>query len=328
MRPEGKRRFARGSAVTTALASMRYRVFHPGLSPTPIGGGGPSIRAIADAVAREAAAAGPDEEVRMEVEGDRVRVGVSSCLLGAAVRYDGGHKRHAWITGPLSRCFELVPVCPEVAIGLGTPRPPIRLVRTGGEVRVRGVADPSRDLTCALRDYARSTAARLAGGISGYLFKSASPSCGMEGVEACDESGAPAGWGAGAYAGALRSAMPLLPCEEEGRLGDPGRRESFVERVFVFHRWQKLERSGLTPARLVEFHTAHESLVLAHDEAAGRRMGRLVARAGEPGLEALAAEYARELMGALERRATPSRFGQGTCTWIPACAGMTEGARE
>lgn len=243
----------------------------------------------------------------MEAEGDRIRVGISSCLLGAAVRYDGGHKRDPYITGTLSRCFEFVPVCPEVAIGLGTPRPPIRLVRSGGEVRVRGVADPGRDVTGALRDYARSTAARLAGDISGYLFKSASPSCGMARVEVCDERGRRAGRDAGAYTGALMRAMPLLPCEEEGRLGDPGRRESFIVRVYVFHRWQKLERSGLTPAKLVAFHTAHKLLVLAHSQAAYRRMGRLVARAGGPGLRKLASEYALELMGALARRATRGR---------------------
>ena len=159
----------------------------------------------------------------------------------------------------------------------------------------------------ALRDFARSTAARLGDGISGYIFKRASPSCGMERVKVHDAKGMPAGRSAGAYAGALMAAMPLLPCEEEGRLGDPGLRENFIERVFVFDRWRKLEGSGLTPAKLVAFHTAHKFLVLAHNQAAYRRMGRLVARAGEPGLDALAAEYARELMTALARRATRGR---------------------
>ena len=243
----------------------------------------------------------------MGFERRRIRVGISSCLLGATVRYDGGHKRDAWITGTLARHFEFVPVCPEVAIGLGTPRPPIRLVRSGGEVRVRGTADPSRDLTRPLRDFARATAKRLGDGISGYIFKRASPSCGMERVKVYDAKGMPAGRSPGAYAGAFMAAMPLLPCEEEGRLGDAGLRENFIERVFVFDRWRKLEGSGLTPAKLVAFHTAHKFLVLAHNQAAYRRMGRLVARAGEPGLDGLAAEYARELMAALARRATPGR---------------------
>ena len=243
----------------------------------------------------------------MGAEGHRIRVGISSCLLGAAVRYDGGHKRDACITGTLSRHFEFVPLCPEVAIGLGTPRPPIRLVRTDEGIGVRSEAEPSRDLTGSLRDFARETAARLGDGISGYIFKRASPSCGMERVKVYDAKGMPAGRSAGAYAGPLMAAMPLLPCEEEGRLGDPDLRENFIERVCVFDRWRKLQRSGLTPAGLVEFHTAHELLLLAHDQAAYRRMGRLVARAGEPGFEGLAAEYARELMTALERRACAVR---------------------
>ena len=243
----------------------------------------------------------------MEAEPARIRVGISSCLLGAAVRYDGGHKRDAYINGTLSRCFEFVPVCPEVAIGLGTPRPPIRLVRTDGGIRVRGRDDPSRDVTDELRGFARETAARLGDGISGYIFKRASPSCGMERVKVYDAKGMPAGRSAGAYAGALMAAMPLLPCEEEGRLGDPDLRENFIERVLVFDRWQRLVRAGLTPSGLVEFHTTHKFLVLAHNQAAYRRMGRLVARAGEPGLEALAAEYAQELMTALKRRATRGR---------------------
>ena len=249
------------------------------------------------------------DRMRREAESrrDRIRVGISSCLLGAAVRYDGGHKRDAYITGTLARWFEFVPLCPEVAIGLGTPRPPIRLVRAGGGVRVRGRADPALDVGDALRDYARSAAARLGDGISGYLFKRASPSCGMERVKVYDEKGMPAGRSAGAYAGALMAALPLLPCEEEGRLGDPDLRENFIERVFVFDRWQRLNRSGLTPAKLVAFHTSHKFLVLAHNQAAYRRMGRLVARAGEPGLETLAAGYARELMAALRRRATRGR---------------------
>ena len=251
--------------------------------------------------------AGPSPKREMGAERGRIRVGISSCLLGAAVRYDGGHKRDAYITGTLGRYFEFVPLCPEVAIGLGTPRPPIRLVRAEGDIRVRGRDDPSREVTDALRGFARSTAARLRGEISGYIFKRASPSCGMERVRVYGENGMPAGRGAGAYAGALMAAMPLLPCEEEGRLGDPGLRENFIERVFVFDCWQKLEKAGLTPARLVEFHTVHKSLVLAHNQAAYRRMGRLVARAGEPGLDRLAAEYARELMTALKRRATRGR---------------------
>lgn len=235
--------------------------------------------------------------------GERIRLGVSSCLLGATVRYDGGHKRDAYVTGTLSKYFELVPVCPEVAIGLGTPRPPLRLVRSGDGVRVRGVADPGCDVTDPLRDYGRAMAARL-DGISGYLFKRGSPSCGMERVKVHGGKGAPAGRSAGAYAAAFMAARPLLPCEEEGRLGDPGRRGNFFERVFVFRRWQALVRGGPGPAQLAAFHRDHECLVLSHDQGACRRLGRLVAGAGRREIGALASEYADELMRALARPAT------------------------
>ena len=234
---------------------------------------------------------------------ERIRLGVSTCLLGATVRYDGGHKRDAYVTGTLSKYFELVPVCPEVAIGLGTPRPPLRLVRSGDGVRVRGVADPGRDVTDPLRDYGRTMAARL-DGISGYLFKRGSPSCGMARVKVHGGKGAPAGRGAGAYAAAFMAVQPLLPCEEEGRLGDPGLRENFFERVFVFRRWQELVRGGPSPAKLAAFHRDHKYLVLSHNQSACRRLGRLVAGAGRQEIGALAGEYADELMRALARPAT------------------------
>ena len=191
----------------------------------------------------------------MDASRPRIRVGVSSCLLGAAVRYDGGHKRDAWIAGTLSRYFELVPVCPEVAIGLGTPRPPIRLVRTAAGIRVQRVGDPHCDVTGPLRDYARSMAERLAG-IGGYIFKQGSPSCGMAGVPVHGDEGTPAGWSAGAYACALMAAMPLLPCEEESRLGDPDARARFIERVLVFDRWRKGAEAGLTLSGGVAFRAA------------------------------------------------------------------------
>ena len=234
---------------------------------------------------------------------ERIGLGISSCLLGATVRYDGGHKRDAYVTGTLSKYFDLVPVCPEVAIGLGTPRPPLRLVRSGEEIRVRGVADPGRDVSDPLRDYGRAMAARL-DGISGYVFKRGSPSCGMERVKVYGGKGRPAGRGAGAYAVAFMAARPLLPCEEEGRLGDPGRRENFFERVFVFRRWQELVRGGLSPAKLIAFHGDHRFLVLSHSQSAGRRLGRLVAAAGRREIGALGGEYASELMRALRRPAT------------------------
>jgi len=243
-----------------------------------------------------------DRETAAPDQQHPIRVGISSCLLGEEVRYDGGHKRDAYVNGTLSRYFEFVPVCPEVAIGLGTPREPIRLVRVAGEVRVRGVRTPALDVTQPLREYGREMAGRLRD-IGGYIFKRGSPSCGMERVKIYAEKGMPSKAGAGAYAEAFMAEQPLLPCEEEGRLGDPALRENFISRVFVYHRWQRLLAEGLTPARLVDFHTDHKFLLLAHSEAAYRRVGRMVAEAGTQSLSELGGRYAAELMTALKRRA-------------------------
>lgn len=243
-----------------------------------------------------------DLEHDREGETPGIRVGISSCLMGAEVRFDGGHKRDAYVNGTLSEYFEFVPVCPEVAIGLGTPREPIRLVSVDGEVRVRGVRTPSLDVTGRLRDYGRKMAGEMRD-ISGYVFKRGSPSCGMERVKIYSEKGMPSKSGSGAYAEVFMAEQPLLPCEEEGRLGDPVLRENFIVRVFVYHRWQRLVAEGLTAARLVGFHTDHKFLLLAHNQSAYRRMGRLVAEAGKTPMTELGERYVAELMSALARRA-------------------------
>lgn len=232
----------------------------------------------------------------------RARVGISSCLLGAALRYDGGHKRDAYINEVLSHHFEFVPVCPEVAIGMGIPREPIRLVRQGNELRVQGVHDPALDVTEALRRLGRRMAEELKD-IAGYIFKRASPSCGMEGVTIFAREGRPVDRGSGMYAWAFMQGQPLLPVEEEGRLKDPALRENFLERVLTYSRWQDLLNDGLTLHGLAAFHSDHQSLILAHDQAAYRRLGELVARAGgKRPMAALADQYLTELMTALRRR--------------------------
>jgi len=232
-----------------------------------------------------------------------IRVATSSCLLGEEVRFDGGHKHNGYLTKTLARYFELIPFCPEVAIGLGVPRPPIRLMAKDGQVRVVGVADPSIDVTQDLVDYGRSVAARL-DGVSGYIFKRGSPSCGMERVKIYTDKGMPVDSGAGLYAQTIMHELPLLPTEEEGRLMDPVLRENFIERVFVYHRWQSLVRSEFTPAKLIDFHTNHKFSILAHDERTYRDLGQLVAEAGSTDLEPLAQRYAGLLMTAMKKRAT------------------------
>lgn len=238
----------------------------------------------------------------------RIRIGISACLLGQEVRYDGGHKRDSYILGTLGRYFGFVPLCPEVAIGLGVPRETIRLVRdASGELRAVGTRNPRLDVTERLADHGRQASAQLAG-ISGYLLKKDSPSCGMERVKVYEahKPGPARHAGRGIYAGEIMARLPLMPVEEEGRLGDPLLRECFLERVFVYHRWQGVQAQGFTAQKLVDFHTAHELLVMAHSHAGLRRLGRLVAEAGARPPDLLAADYARELMAILKR---PARRG-------------------
>jgi uncharacterized protein YbgA (DUF1722 family)/uncharacterized protein YbbK (DUF523 family) len=232
-----------------------------------------------------------------------IRVATSSCLLGEEVRFNGGHKHNGYLTKTLARHFELIPFCPEVAIGLGVPRPPIRLVTDDGQVRAVGVKDPSLDVSEDLIDYGRTVASQL-GDVSGYIFKRASPSCGMERVKIYSTKGMPVEAGAGLYAQSIMKELPLLPTEEEGRLMDPVLRENFIERVFVYHRWQSLCRPGLTPASLVDFHTNHKFSILAHDEATYRALGKLVADAGSADLREPEKRYGALLMMAMKKRAT------------------------
>ena len=237
-----------------------------------------------------------------------IHIGISSCLLGEPVRFDGRHKRDAYITGTLAAHFEFVPVCPEVAVGLGVPRPPIRLMAADDVrdalPRALGVRDPALDPTDALRAYGRRMAVEL-GGLSGYLLKRGSPSCGMERVPVYRPGGgAPRRNGVGLYAGALLAALPELPAEEEGRLGDPVLRDNFIERVYAYRRWQALRAAGLSAARLADFHARHRLALMAHGVEPARRLGQLVAGAGQRPLVALAADYGRGFMALLRRKAT------------------------
>jgi Uncharacterized conserved protein len=172
----------------------------------------------------------------------KVPIGISSCLLGAEVRFDGGHKWDNYVNTVLSYYFEFVPICPEVAIGMGVPREPIHLVGDPSDPRAVGVRNSRLDVTGALQAFGRNLAPTLAN-LSGYILKSASPSCGMQGVRIHTHEGVPHASGPGIYAKALMEALPLLPLEEEDRLRDPVLRENFIERVFVYHRWQALIRS-------------------------------------------------------------------------------------
>jgi len=208
-------------------------------------------------------------------------VAVSECLLGSEVRYDGSGARSSYPHAVLSGLFEYRGICPEVAIGLGTPREPIRLVGDAGSPRVVGVKDPSRDVTEALREYGRTQVEAL-GDVAGYVFMKGSPSCGLFRVKVYPVdgdrvTGAPAMQGRGAYAAAVTEGRPDLPAEENGRLHDPVLRENFVTRVFAHAHWQALQRAGITAGRLVEFHSRYKYLLMAHSVSHYERAGRLLA---------------------------------------------------
>ena len=236
----------------------------------------------------------------------RPRIGISSCLLGQQVRFDGGHKKSGFITGTLAEFFDFVPVCPEVGIGMTVPREPIRLVGRVERPRAVGVRDAALDVTEALERFAVERSTGLEG-ISGYILKKDSPSCGMERVKVYAEKGGAERKGAGVYARVLMERMPLLPMEEEGRLNDPVLRENFVSRVYVYRRWQDLLASGLTAARLIDFHTSHKYLVMAHSQAAYQRLGRLLSDLSASELQAVAEYYFMELMHTLKRRVNRKR---------------------
>ncbi|HET9598132.1 MAG TPA: DUF523 and DUF1722 domain-containing protein [Anaeromyxobacteraceae bacterium] len=236
-----------------------------------------------------------------------IRVGISSCLLGENVRWDGGHKEDAFATGLLARFVTFVPVCPEVEVGMGVPRETIRLERRAGGVRL--VAPGSgTDHTEAMRGWAERRVAQLARlDLSGYVLKKDSPSCGMERVRVHGAKGPPARDGRGAFAAVLMERLPLLPVEEEGRLHDLALRENFVERVFAHRRLRDLFTGRWSVGDLVRFHSAEKLLVLAHEPAAYARLGRLVAGAKGRDRADVAREYAEVYMGALRKLATRGR---------------------
>lgn len=241
----------------------------------------------------------------------KIRVGVSSCLLGEEVRYDAGHKHDRYVTEVLGNHFDFVSVCPEVEVGMGIPRESMRLVRRGegnaGEIRMVGVKTAT-DHTDAMRRFARRRVAGLAAlGICGYILKKGSPSCGMERVRTYTAKGMPALADRGLYAAALLEAMPLLPVEEEGRLGDAVLRENFIERVFAYARVKALLAGRWSIGDLVDFHSREKMLVAAHEPAAEKVLGHIVAGAkGVPRAEA-ADHYRSAFLGALSRPALRRR---------------------
>src|SRR5947199_911314 len=235
----------------------------------------------------------------------KLRIGISACLLGQEVRYNGGHKRDAFLTDTFGRYVEWVPVCPEVEVGMGTPRPPIRLERRGEKVRLV-MPSSGADLTDSMREWSRRRVEVLAGmDLDGYVLKKDSPSCGLERVKVYAGAGAPSKDGRGLFAEALTARLPDLPVEEEGRLNDPLPRENFIARVFVHHRWREGEKEGWTRASLMRFHERHKFLLMARNQNGLRRLGRLLGDSGKgTPMPELAAAYRQGLPEVLQRPAT------------------------
>lgn len=240
-----------------------------------------------------------------------IPIGVSACVLGQEVRFDGGHKLDRFIRDTLGTYVRFVPVCPEFEIGLGIPRESMRLVRSSdGVAEVRLVAPRSdSDHTQRMQTYAANRLDELAGEhLCGYILQKGSPSCGMERVRIYSKPGvAPARNGRGIYAQALMERFPNLPVEEDGRLNDAGLRENFIERIFAYRRFRALFGSPWKMGDLVAFHTREKLLLLSHDRTSYDRLGRIVASAKGRDRNELGSEYESLFMTCLRATATRGR---------------------
>lgn len=235
---------------------------------------------------------------------DTITLGISSCLLGNKVRYDGGHQHDRFLTDTLGQYVRYVPVCPEVECGLPIPRETLRLLGDADNPRLV-TSRTGVDCTERMKTWAAVRLKELeTEDLDGFVFKRMSPSSGMERVKLYAESGMPSNRGTGIFARAFMDHFPHLPVEEDGRLHDPVLRENFIQRIFVHKRWKTLKASGKKRGRLVDFHTSHKLLLFSHSEKDYREMGRLVARAKDMPVNDLFARYEEMLMATLKKRST------------------------
>ena len=240
-----------------------------------------------------------------------MKIGISSCLLGAQVRYDGGHKYNGFLVKTLGQFVEYLPVCPEVECGLPTPREAMRLVASAGEPRLLAI-ESGHDFTEQMETWARSRLDKLEGeDLCGFIFKSKSPSSGMARVKVYPGhsrgSGTPSHNGVGVFARMFMERFPLIPVEEDGRLEDPALRENFVEQIFVLMRFRDSLARERSMKELVDFHTRHKMLILSHSVKHYREMGRFVGTAATRQIEEVYREYEEQLLSALRLLPTPSK---------------------
>jgi len=234
----------------------------------------------------------------------KISIGISSCLLGEEVRFNGGHKHSSVCTADLGRYFQFTSVCPEIGIGLGVPRKPIRLVGDPNQLRAVGVDNPDFDVTEKLKEYGKKTLPHLKD-ICGYIFTKGSPSCGVFRVKVYGENGIPNERpGTGIFASVIMENNPMLPVEEAGRLTDPVLKENFIQRVFAYHDWQQLEKEELKIGRIMNFHSRYKYSLMAHSSESCLKLGQMLANAGKVNIDKLASEYFSLFMQTLTRKAT------------------------
>lgn len=234
-----------------------------------------------------------------------IKIGTSACVMGEKVRYDGGHKRSAFVMTQISEHYKLVPFCPEIGIGMSAPRPAIQLREINGELALVDSKTGLQDHTDSMGDYFRKNEQKLAS-LDGYIVAGKSPSCGMERIKVHDATGKQLRKdGVGVFTNHLKTRFPYLPVEEDGRLNDKGIRESFFSRLHAYAAFKREVLSELTPASLVDFHTRFKYLVLAYCPKTYYELGPLVAGSGSVNdtadFEALATNYLGKLMHAMSR---------------------------
>ena len=236
---------------------------------------------------------------------EKIKLGISSCLLGNEVRYDGSSSKDTFLTDTLGHFVTYVPVCPEVESGLGIPREPVRLVGAVDNPRLM-TTRTGIDHTERMLSWAHKRVLELEQeGLCGFIFKKSSPSSGMERVKVyVDEKGMPVKKGIGMFARAFMDHFPLLPVEEDGRLCDMHLRENFIERIFALKRWRDLIEEEKRRGSLIAFHTSHKLLILSHSIRHYQLMGKLLARAKELTLKELYTHYEALLLDALRLMAT------------------------
>ncbi|MDR9440956.1 MAG: DUF523 and DUF1722 domain-containing protein [Halomonas sp.] len=233
-----------------------------------------------------------------------IPVGISACLMGEQVRYNGGHKRSRYCLEVLQDRFAFEPFCPELEAGLGVPRDPIRLVGLQGEEpRVQGTRDPSLDVTERLAEVSADFAARHRH-LRGFILMKGSPSCGLERVKVYHPNGMPSHADSGVFVRTLRRHFPELPLEEEARMNDPVLRENFITRVYAFDDWKRRVEAAPSYHALLQFHSRQKYLLMAHHVEAYRELGRYLAESSKVALEESMAHYLQRFMAALSRPAT------------------------